>query len=121
VSGRPPAGPGTQAPGTGGGLLAGISCPADLRRLDTAQLADLAAELRGVLVSTVSAAGGHLGPSLGVVELTLAVHRVFDSPHDPVVWDTGHQSYVHKLVTGRAGEFGTLRSPGGLSGYPSRQ
>ena len=102
------------------GLLASIRCPADLRTLDADQLADLAAEVRRTLVDTVSRTGGHLGPSLGVVELTLALHRVFDSPRHPVVWDTGHQSYVHKLVTGRAAGFGTLRQPGGVSGYPCR-
>jgi 1-deoxy-D-xylulose-5-phosphate synthase len=104
----------------GPGLLAGIGGPADLRALDGEQLTALAAEVRAVLVDTVSRTGGHLGPSLGVVELTLALHRVFDSPRHPVVWDTGHQSYVHKLVTGRAGAFDTLRQPGGLSGYPCR-
>ncbi|MEU2350947.1 1-deoxy-D-xylulose-5-phosphate synthase [Modestobacter sp. NPDC049651] len=102
------------------GLLAQVGCPADLRALDADQLADLAAEVRRTLVETVSRTGGHLGPSLGVVELTLALHRVFDSPRHPVVWDTGHQSYVHKLVTGRAHAFGTLRQPGGVSGYPCR-
>ena len=104
-----------------GGLLAGIGCPADLRGLDAAELAALAAEIRRMLVDSVCRTGGHLGPSLGVVELTLALHRVFDSPRDPIVWDTGHQAYVHKLVTGRQEEFGTLRRPGGLSGYPSRR
>ena len=102
-------------------LLDGVHGPADLKRLAPEQLPLLAAELRDLLVDTVSRTGGHLGPSLGVVELTLAVHRVFDSPRDKVVWDTGHQSYVHKLVTGRRREaFETLRTKGGLSGYPSR-
>ena len=102
-------------------LLDGVHGPADLKRLAPEQLPLLAAELRDLLVDTVSRTGGHLGPSLGVVELTLAVHRVFDSPRDKVVWDTGHQSYVHKLVTGRRREaFETLRKQGGLSGYPSR-
>src|ERR687884_314729 len=73
-----------------------------------------------VLVSAVAQRGGHLGPNLGVVELTIALHRVFDSPTDRIVWDTGHQAYVHKLLTGRAGQFDTLRTEGGLSGYPSR-
>jgi 1-deoxy-D-xylulose-5-phosphate synthase len=102
-------------------LLDGVHGPADLKRLAPEQLPLLAAELRDLMVDTVSRTGGHLGPSLGVVELTLALHRVFDSPRDKVVWDTGHQSYVHKLVTGRRREaFETLRKQGGLSGYPSR-
>ena len=88
--------------------------------MSAAQVTQLAAEIRDFLVEKVSATGGHLGPNLGVVELTLAVHRVFDSPRDAILWDTGHQAYVHKIVTGRAGEFDHLRQPGGLSGYPSR-
>src|SRR3954447_23266529 len=100
--------------------LSSIRCPADLRDLGRAELDALAAEIRCSLVSSVTCTGGHLGPSLGVVELTLALHRVFDSPADPIVWDTGHQAYVHKLLTGRAAGFGTLRQAGGLSGYPSR-
>src|SRR3954471_4662074 len=102
------------------GLLATIGRPADLRRLGRAELDALAAEIRETLVATVSQTGGHLGPSLGVVELTLALHRVFDSPADPILWDTGHQAYVHKLLTGRQEEFGTLRQAGGLSGCPNR-
>jgi 1-deoxy-D-xylulose-5-phosphate synthase len=102
-------------------LLDGVHGPADLKRLEPGQLPLLAAELRDLMVDTVSRTGGHLGPSLGVVEVTLALHRVFDSPRDKVVWDTGHQTYVHKLVTGRRREaFETLRKQGGLSGYPSR-
>ena len=102
-------------------LLDGVHGPADLKRLAPEQLPLLAAELRDLMVDTVSRTGGHLGPSLGVVEVTLALHRVFDSPRDKVVWDTGHQSYVHKLVTGRRRDaFETLRKQGGLSGYPSR-
>ena len=101
-------------------LLDLVQGPDDLKRLRPEQLPVLAAELRDVMVDTVSRTGGHLGPSLGVVELTLAIHRVFDSPRDKVLWDTGHQSYVHKLVTGRRDAFGTLRKQGGLSGYPSR-
>lgn len=97
-----------------------LSGPADLTGLTYDELIELAAEIRTFLVQKVSRTGGHLGPNLGVVELTLALHRVFDSPTDALLWDTGHQSYVHKIVTGRAGEFGTLRQPGGLSGYPSR-
>ncbi|GAA1020207.1 1-deoxy-D-xylulose-5-phosphate synthase [Acrocarpospora pleiomorpha] len=104
------------------GLLESVSGPHDLKRLDPRDLPELAAEIRDLLVSSVagSGAGGHLGPNLGVVELTIALHRVFDSPHDPIVFDTGHQSYVHKMLTGRAGRFGTLRQQGGLSGYPSQ-
>lgn len=83
-------------------------------------MVDLAAEIRGFLIHKVAATGGHLGPNLGVVELTLALHRVFDSPHDPIIFDTGHQAYVHKMLTGRCADFGTLRKRGGLSGYPSR-
>ncbi|MFC5178747.1 1-deoxy-D-xylulose-5-phosphate synthase [Nocardioides taihuensis] len=102
------------------GQLEQIRTPRDLRDLSDEQLDGLAAEVRDVLVSTCARTGGHLGPNLGVVELTLAIHRVFDSPHDRVVWDTGHQAYVHKLLTGRVAEFEHLRQEGGLSGYPSR-
>ena len=102
------------------GLLDQISGPRDLRDLDEQQLSDLAREIRSFLVDRVSKTGGHLGPNLGVVELTLAIHRVFDSPHDRIVFDTGHQAYVHKIVTGRADGFTTLRQRGGLSGYPSQ-
>ena len=97
-----------------------IESPADLKSLNYDQLNELASEIREFLVTKVSATGGHLGPNLGVVELTLAVHRVFESPKDPILWDTGHQAYVHKIVTGRRGDFDTLRQHGGLSGYPSR-
>ncbi len=99
-------------------LLESIVGPRDLRSLSRAQLERLADEIRAFLITNVSRTGGHLGPNLGVVELTMAVHRVFDSPHDPIVFDTGHQSYVHKILTGRAPEFPTLRQQGGLSGYP---
>jgi 1-deoxy-D-xylulose-5-phosphate synthase len=102
------------------GLLDRVREPRDLRDLTDDQLDSLAAEIRDLLVATAARNGGHLGPNLGVVELTLAIHRVFDSPRDPVVFDTGHQSYVHKLVTGRADRFPTIKSQGGLSGYPSR-
>jgi 1-deoxy-D-xylulose-5-phosphate synthase len=102
------------------GLLDTIRGPRDLRALDRPELERLAAEIRARLISSVSRTGGHLGPNLGVVELTLALHRVFDSPSDTIVWDTGHQAYVHKMVTGRAGAFDRLRQRGGLSGYPSR-
>ncbi|MGC4941180.1 1-deoxy-D-xylulose-5-phosphate synthase [Kribbella sp. DT2] len=101
-------------------LLDTVGGPADLEDLTDQQLTDLAAEIRDVLVETVSRTGGHLGPNLGMVEITLAMHRVFDSPRDRLVYDTGHQTYVHKLLTGRAPKFDTLRQQGGLSGYPSQ-
>jgi 1-deoxy-D-xylulose-5-phosphate synthase len=101
-------------------LLETISGPRDLKALDAAELPQLASEIRDVLIETVSRNSGHLGPNLGVVELTIALHRVFDSPVDRIVWDVGHQAYVHKLVTGRYPQFGTLRLAGGVSGYPSR-
>src|SRR5471032_534196 len=85
------------------------------------QLDALAAEIRAFLVTSVSRTGGHLSPNLGVVELTFALHRVFDSPKDAIVWDTGHQAYVHKIVTGRWRDFARLRQADGLSGYPSRK
>ncbi|HLI39737.1 MAG TPA: 1-deoxy-D-xylulose-5-phosphate synthase [Streptosporangiaceae bacterium] len=101
-------------------LLESIAGPDDLKSLSQEQLAVLASEIRDVLIETVTRTSGHLGPNLGVVELTLALHRVFSSPKDRIVFDTGHQSYVHKLLTGRQSAFGTLRQRGGLSGYPSR-
>ena len=101
-------------------MLEQIRGPADLQHLTQPQLSALAAEIRQFLIHKVAATGGHLGPNLGVVELTLALHRVFDSPHDPIIFDTGHQAYVHKMLTGRSHEFATLRKKGGLSGYPSR-
>jgi len=101
-------------------LLETLSGPRDLRELAPDQLPALASEIRDLLIETVSRTSGHLGPNLGVVELTIALHRVFDSPVDKLVFDTGHQSYVHKLLTGRVAEFGTLRQRGGLSGYPCR-
>ncbi|HEX8972706.1 1-deoxy-D-xylulose-5-phosphate synthase [Oryzihumus sp.] len=101
------------------GVLQTISSPADLRALPAEQMPELAAEIRDFLVTEVSKTGGHLGPNLGVVELTIALHRVFDSPRDAIVFDTGHQSYVHKLLTGRQ-DFRKLKKKGGLSGYPSR-
>ncbi|MFE6761694.1 1-deoxy-D-xylulose-5-phosphate synthase [Streptomyces sp. NPDC057689] len=100
-------------------LLTQIQGPRDLDRLTSEQLVQLAEEIRTFLVDAVSKTGGHLGPNLGVVELTIALHRVFDSPMDKVLFDTGHQSYVHKLLTGRQ-DFSRLKSKGGLSGYPSR-
>ncbi|WP_407561149.1 1-deoxy-D-xylulose-5-phosphate synthase [Streptomyces sp. 184] len=99
-------------------LLDSLRGPEDLKDLGPNELTGLAAEIRDRLISTVSANSGHLGPNLGVVELTIAMHRVFDSPRDPLIFDTGHQSYVHKLLTGRQEEFATLRQPGGMSGYP---
>lgn len=101
-------------------VLERIGSPRDLRGLSKAELIDLADEIRSFLVTNVSRTGGHLGPNLGVVELTIGLHRVFDSPRDPIVFDTGHQSYVHKILTGRAGAFDTLRQADGLSGYPCR-
>ena len=100
-------------------LLPGIQSPADLQNLSYEQLEELSKEIRQFIVTNVSATGGHLGPNLGVVELTLGIHRVFESPKDNILFDTGHQSYVHKLVTGRHA-FKTLRQKGGLSGYPDR-
>ena len=96
-----------------------IQSPADLRALDDDQLLELCEEIREFLVDAVSRTGGHLGSNLGAVELTIAVHRIFESPRDAIVWDTGHQAYVHKIVTGRANEFHTLRQRHGLSGYPN--
>ena len=101
-------------------MLEQIRGPADLQHLSQSQLSDLADEIRQFLIHKVAATGGHLGPNLGVVELTLALHRVFDSPHDPIIFDTGHQAYVHKMLTGRCHDFDTLRKKDGLSGYPSR-
>jgi 1-deoxy-D-xylulose-5-phosphate synthase len=102
------------------GQLESLTGPRDLRDLGDDELDALATEIRDRLVTTCSPRGGHLGPNLGVVELTLALHRCFDSPSDRIVFDTGHQAYVHKMLTGRAGAFETLRQEGGLSGYPSR-
>ena len=101
-------------------VLDAISGPADLRGLDPDDLTALSAEIRDLLVHTVARTSGHLGPNLGVVELTIALHRVFDSPTEPILFDVGHQAYVHKILTGRAGLMPTLRQTGGLSGYPSR-
>jgi 1-deoxy-D-xylulose-5-phosphate synthase len=102
------------------GLLESIASPRDLQGLSDAQLDQLATEIRDFMVATCSRTGGHLGPNLGVVELTMAIHRVFDSPRDRIVFDTGHQAYVHKLLTGRQAGFDKLRQEGGLSGYPSQ-
>ena len=118
--GREPGGPGAQAPELPATpLLSAIRRPADLGRLTSEDLVALAAEIRRYLVAAVSRTGGHLGPNLGVVELTIALHRVFRSPRDAIVFDTGHQAYVHKLLTGRQ-DFLRLRERGGVSGYPAR-
>src|SRR3954452_13823259 len=101
-------------------LLETITGPGDLRKLDEAELEQLAGEIRAFIVRSVAVTGGHLGSNLGVVELTLALHRVFDSPRDIILWDTGHQAYVHKIAPGRRDAFTRLRQAGGLSGYPSR-
>jgi 1-deoxy-D-xylulose-5-phosphate synthase len=101
-------------------LLDTVRSPADLRRLEPDQLDGLAADVRRVLIDTVAATGGHLGSNLGAVELTITLHRVLDSPTDAIIWDTGHQAYTHKLLTGRRARFPTLRQPAGLSGYPNR-
>ena len=97
-----------------------IDGPRDLTKLSYSQLSELSAEIRGFLIEKVSKSGGHLGPNLGVVELTIAIHRIFESPKDTIIFDTGHQSYVHKLLTGRVSGFDKLRQRGGISGYPNR-
>ncbi|MFJ5228918.1 1-deoxy-D-xylulose-5-phosphate synthase [Kitasatospora sp. NPDC088391] len=102
------------------GPLGDLAGPGHLRALPVGALALLAEQIRTLLIEKVTAAGGHLGPNLGVVELTIALHRVFESPHDTLLFDTGHQTYVHKMLTGRQHEFDALRRPGGLSGHPSR-
>jgi 1-deoxy-D-xylulose-5-phosphate synthase len=101
-------------------VLERISSPGDVRALGASELGQLATELRTEIVAAVARSGGHLGSNLGVIELTIALHRVFDSPRDRIVWDTGHQAYVHKMLTGRVEGFSSLRTGGGLSGYPSR-
>jgi len=101
-------------------ILQSIETPDDIKDLTYEQLADLSEEIRTFIVDTVTTTGGHLGSNLGAVELTLALHRVFDSPRDVILWDTGHQAYVHKLLTGRRYGFKTLRQAGGMSGYPNR-
>ncbi|HEX3631164.1 MAG TPA: 1-deoxy-D-xylulose-5-phosphate synthase N-terminal domain-containing protein, partial [Casimicrobiaceae bacterium] len=101
-------------------LLESIDTPADLRKLDASQLPALAAELRAFLLQSVSRSGGHLSSNLGTVELTLALHYVYDTPHDRLVWDVGHQTYAHKVLTGRRGGMGGLRQWGGIAGFPRR-
>jgi 1-deoxy-D-xylulose-5-phosphate synthase len=103
-----------------GTLLETIHSPADLKRLTVAQMADLAEEIREFLIQTLARTGGHLGPNLGVVELTLALHAVFDTPQDKFVFDVSHQTYIHKILTGRRERFGTIRQPGGLNGFMLR-
>ncbi|NDC19918.1 MAG: 1-deoxy-D-xylulose-5-phosphate synthase, partial [Microbacteriaceae bacterium] len=100
-------------------ILNGITKPSDLKKLTDSEMSSLAQEIREYLVKTITSTGGHLGPNLGVVELTLAIHRVFDSPNDRIIFDTGHQSYVHKLVTGRT-DLSNIRTKGGIAGYPQR-
>lgn len=104
-----------------GGIIDRINSPADVKKLDHAELVTLAQELRDEIIRVVSRNGGHLAPSLGVVELTIALHYVFDSPNDKMIWDVGHQSYAHKLLTGRRGQFDTLRQYGGIAGFPRRE
>jgi len=101
-------------------ILPTLRGPADLRGLTERQLEELAAEIRETIIATVATTGGHLGSSLGVVELTLALHRLLESPRDRIVWDTGHQAYPHKLLTGRFERFATLRQLGGVGGFPRR-
>ena len=101
-------------------LLHDLSGPADLKTMSEQQLLALCGELRQTIIETVAHTGGHLGSSLGVVELTVALHRLLDSPRDHIVWDTGHQAYAHKLLTGRLERFGTLRQLGGIGGFPRR-
>ncbi len=101
-------------------ILDQVSVPEDLRSLSLEQLDSLAAEVRHRIIETVSRTGGHLASSLGAVELTIALHYVYNTPHDRIVWDVGHQSYAHKILTGRAQAFETLRQQGGLSGFPKR-
>ena len=101
-------------------LLDHIHAPADVRRLSRPELKQLAAELREFVVQTVSQTGGHFSSNLGTVELTIALHYVFDTPHDRLVWDVGHQTYPHKTITGRKDRMATLRQLGGISGFPRR-
>ena len=101
-------------------FLEAINNPKDIKKLNLAQLEKLAIEIRTEILSVVANNGGHLAPNLGVVELTLAIHSVYSSPIDKIVWDVGHQAYVHKLITGRKGIFPTLRKYNGLSGFPKR-
>ena len=101
-------------------LLDGVRSPADVRRMSLVQLEELAGEIRDLIVKTTAKNGGHTAPSLGVVELTLALHRVYDTPNDQIIWDVGHQCYAHKIITGRRDRFETLRQKGGISGFPKK-
>ncbi|MDU2066579.1 MAG: 1-deoxy-D-xylulose-5-phosphate synthase N-terminal domain-containing protein, partial [Sporomusaceae bacterium] len=101
-------------------ILETINQPQDIKKLSFAEIELLAKEIRTLLVTTIAETGGHLAPNLGVVELTLALHKVYNSPDDKIVWDVGHQSYVHKILTGRKEAFTTLRTYGGMSGFPKR-
>ena len=101
-------------------LLEQIKSPGDLKALPQSKMEDLAAEIRSYLIQHVTETGGHLASNLGAVELSLAIHRVFSTPHDHIIFDVGHQSYIHKLITGRADRFSTLRQSGGMSGFPKR-
>ncbi len=101
-------------------FLTSIASPADIKKLSVPQLADLAQEIRERLIRSVAKTGGHIGPTLGVVELTIALHYVFDTPRDSFVFDVSHQAYVHKLLTGRESRFDTIRQPGGLNGFMLR-
>lgn len=103
-----------------GNLLSTINSPEDVKKLNSEQLIQLAAEIRKMLINVISKTGGHLAPNLGVVELTLALHKVFSTPHDKLIFDVGHQAYIHKIITGRKERFATLRQYGGLSGFPKR-
>jgi len=102
-------------------VLQNVRFPADIRKLNLAQLGKLAQEIRSLIINTVASTGGHLASSLGTVELTLALHYVFNTPHDKIVWDVGHQAYAHKIITGRKDLFSTLRKKGGISGFPRRE
>ena len=102
-------------------IMDGIALPGDLKKVPEERLPDVAAELRRIMIDTVARTGGHLGSSLGVVEITVALHRIFDTPRDKLVWDVGHQAYAHKILTGRRDAFEkSLRQAGGLSGFPKR-
>ena len=101
-------------------LLDRVKTPEDLRKISEAELPQLVAELRQETIDAVSITGGHLGAGLGVIELTVALHYVFDTPHDRLIWDVSHQAYPHKILTGRRGQIRTLRQPGGLSGFTRR-
>ncbi|HAJ27235.1 MAG TPA: 1-deoxy-D-xylulose-5-phosphate synthase, partial [Syntrophus sp. (in: bacteria)] len=102
-------------------ILDSINDPEDIRRLDLPSLNLLAQEIRELIIETVSRTGGHLASSLGAVELTLAIHYVFNTPKDRLIWDVGHQAYAHKIITGRRDAFHTLRRKGGISGFPKRE